>query len=148
VIDNTEKIFSVGDTVNLSLESSAVTIKGVIKEIKETDKSTESIVYVMCDTMTNEVVQHRVETVEMSVKNYEGIKVPKSALRFVSLDETDDDGNAVTKDYEGVYIKVGEQILFKKIDVIYRGDDYVISKASTDNDYLALYDDIVLKGVE
>jgi hypothetical protein len=98
--------------------------------------------------MTKDVVQHRVETVEMSVKNYEGIKVPKSALRFVDVEEEDEDGNPVTVTYEGVYIKVGEQIRFRKIDVVYRSDDYVISEANTDNDYLALYDDIVLEGVE
>jgi len=134
VIDNSDKIFSIGDMVTLSLESSSITVKGEIQQIQDTDNPTESIVYVECDNMTKDVVQHRVETVEMSVENYEGIKVPKSALRFKD-------------DVEGVYIKVGEQIQFKKIDVIYRAEDYVISKASTDNEYLALYDDIILESV-
>lgn len=147
VIDNSKNIFSVGDIVSLSLESSSVTVKGEISQIRDTEKSNESIVYVMCNQMTEDVVQHRVETVEMSVKNYEGIKVPKSALRFVDVSEEDEEGNMVTKNYEGVYIKVGEQILFKKIDVIYRSDDYVISKASTNNEYLALYDDIIVESV-
>jgi hypothetical protein len=148
VIDNSDNIFSIDDVVNLSLESSSVTIKGTIEDIKSTDDPQQSIVYVLCSDMTKDVVQHRVETVEMSVKNYEGIKVPKEALRFVDVEEEDEDGNPVTVTYEGVYIKVGEQIRFRKIDVIYRSDDYVISKASADNDYLALYDDIVLEGVE
>lgn len=148
VIDNSNGTFSVDDVVTLSLESSSVTIKGVIKEIKDTEDPQQSIVYVLCNDMTKDVVQHRVETVEMSVKNYEGIKVPKSALRFVDIEEEDEDGNPVTVTYEGVYIKVGEQIRFRKIDVVYRSDDYVISEPNTDNDYLALYDDIVLEGVE
>jgi hypothetical protein len=42
---------------------------------------------------------------------------------------------------------VGEKYQFKKVDVIYRGDDYVISKASADDDYLALYDDIIVESV-
>lgn len=147
VIDNSKNIFSVGDIVSLSLESSSVTVKGEISQIRDTEKSNESIVYVMCNQMTKDVVQHRVETVEMSVKNYEGIKVPKSALRFVNISEEDEEGNMVTNEYEGVYIKVGEQILFKKIDVIYRSDDYVISKVSTNNEYLALYDDIIVESV-
>lgn len=147
VIDNSKNIFSVGDIVSLSLESSSVTVKGEISQIRNTEKAEESIVYVMCNQMTEDVVQHRVETVEMSIKNYEGIKVPKSALRFVDISEEDEEGNMVTNSYEGVYIKVGEQILFKKIDVKYRSDDYVISKVSTDNEYLALYDDIILESV-
>ncbi|MBS6445332.1 MAG: hypothetical protein KH373_05955 [Ruminococcus sp.] len=147
VIDNHEKIFNIDDVVTLNLESSSVNIKGTIKQIKDTDNPNESIVYVMCSNMIKDVVQHRVETVEMSIQNYNGIKVPSSALRFKDIEETDEDGNTSVNSYEGVYIKVGEQVKFKKIDVIYRGDDYVISKAVASNEYLALYDDIIVESV-
>lgn len=147
VIDNQKQIFNIGDVVNLSLESSSVDIKGEITQIKDTDNPNESIVYVICNDMTKDVVQHRVETVEMSVKNYEGIKVPKSALRFKDIEEIDEDGNTSINTYEGVNIKVGEQVKFKKIDVIYRADDYVISKAVASNEYLAIYDDIIVESV-
>ena len=147
VIDNHEKIFNIDDVVTLNLKSSSVNIKGTIKQIKDTDNPNESIVYVMCSNMIKDVVQHRVETVEMSIQNYNGIKVPSSALRFKDIEETDEDGNTSVNSYEGVYIKVGEQVKFKKIDVIYRGDDYVISKAVASNEYLALYDDIIVESV-
>ena len=43
----------------------------------------------------------------------------------------------------------GEQVEFKKIDVIYEGSDYVLSKLhENDPDYLTLYDDIILEGVD
>ena len=72
----------------------------------------------------------------MSVQNYEGIKVPRKAIRF-------------NKDGEkGVYIKLGENIIFRKIDVIFEGDDYVISAANPDSDYLMLYDDIIVEGID
>lgn len=147
VIDNSKKTFNVGDKVNLKLESSMITTSGDIVQIKDTENPNESIVYIMCNQMIESLVQHRVETVEMSVKNYEGIRVPREALRFVSLTETDENGKEKVTEYEGVYIKVGEKYQFKKIDVIYRADDYVISKASADNDYLSLYDDIILESV-
>jgi hypothetical protein len=147
VIDNSQNTFSVGNTVNLKLESSAITTTGTITQIKDTENPEESIVYVMCNQMTEDVVQHRVETVEMSMENYEGIRVPKEALRFVTETETDENGREKEVDCEGVYIKVGEKYQFKKVDVIYRGDDYVISKASADDDYLALYDDIIVESV-
>ena len=147
VIDNSKNTFKVGDTVNLKLESSSINTTGKITQIKDTEKADESIVYILCNQMTKDVVQHRVETVEMSVENYEGIRVPKEALRFVDITETDENGREKTTSYEGVYIKVGEKYQFKKIDVIYRADDYVISKASADDEYLSLYDDIILESV-
>jgi hypothetical protein len=47
---------------------------------------------------------------------------------------------------KGVYITKGEQVMFKKIDVIYEGTDYVLSKIhENDSSYLALYDDILME---
>lgn len=135
VIQNKDDVFKAGDTVTLSFESSNDKIQGTINEIRPSENN-ESIVIVSCDVMNSELVQHRVETVEMSVQNYEGIKVPRRAIRF-------------NKDGEkGVYIKLGENIIFRKIDVIFEGDDYVISDANPDSDYLMLYDDIIVEGID
>ena len=49
---------------------------------------------------------------------------------------------------KGVYIRKGEQVVFKKIDVIYEGGDYVLSKITNDNEFLALYDDIMIEEVD
>lgn len=65
---------------------------------------------------------------------YEGIKVPRKAIRF--------------QDGKGVYVKLGERISFKKIDVIYEGGDYVLSSLNAGDGYLSLYDDIVVEGVD
>jgi putative membrane fusion protein len=134
VIQNKDNVFKPDSVVNLTFESSDNRITGTIEEIKPTQNPDENIVVISCDTMTYELVQHRAETVEMSVENYEGIKVPRKAIRF--KDEN-----------KGVYIKLGENVLFKKIDVIFEGDDYVISAASTDSDFLMLYDDIIVEGI-
>ena len=38
---------------------------------------------------------------------------------------------------------------FKKIDVIYEGSDYILSEVhDDDSSYLALYDDILIEGVD
>lgn len=135
VIQNKDDVFKAGDTVTLSFESSNDKIQGTIDEIRPSGNN-KNIVIVSCDVMNSELVQHRTETVEMSVQNYEGIKVPRKAIRF-------------NKDGEkGVYIKLGENIIFRKIDVIFEGDDYVISDANTDSDYLMLYDDIIVEGID
>ena len=49
---------------------------------------------------------------------------------------------------KGVYIKLGEQIKFKKLDVVYEGSNYVLSAFNAGSDYVSLYDDIVVEGVD
>ena len=49
---------------------------------------------------------------------------------------------------EGVYVKVGEKVVFKKLDVLYRGDGFVLSNARDDSEtqYLKLFDEIIVEG--
>ena len=79
--------------------------------------------------------------------------MPREAIRFATTEETSGEGdNAVTKEvtYKGVYVLNGEQVVFKKIDVIYEGSDYVLSSLehTGDDSYLVLYDDIMIEGVD
>ena len=64
--------------------------------------------------------------------------------------DTDENGNEAEKTLtsKGVYIRKGEQILFKKIKVVYEGSDYILSDVNDDPEYLALYDDIMIEEVE
>ena len=66
---------------------------------------------------------------------YTGIRVPRKAIRFKG-------------DQKGVYVILGKDITFKRIDVIYEGDDFVLSKNTDDQDYLLLFDQILLENVE
>ena len=81
-----------------------------------------------------------------------GLKVPREAIRFADVNETytDDAGNEHEKTTrkKGVYIRKGEQVLFKEINVVYEGNDYVLSEITTDPEFLALYDDIMIEGVD
>ena len=49
---------------------------------------------------------------------------------------------------KGVYIIQGEQVVFKKLDVIYEGKNYVLSAENKDREYLSLYDEIIVDGVD
>lgn len=135
IIENNDSVFKSGNTVNLYFETSNEKITGVIDEIRATENPDENIVIISCDIISPELVQHRTENISMSVENYEGIKVPRKAIRF-------------NNDAKGVYIKLGESVIFKKIEVIFEGDDYVISAAKTDSEYLMLYDDIIVGGID
>ena len=45
-------------------------------------------------------------------------------------------------------MKVGEKVDFKKLDVLYRGDGFVLSNARDDSEtqYLKLFDEIIVEG--
>lgn len=153
IIDNSRHSYNVGESVQLRFESSADTFDAVITEIRDEGNTAESIIIAECSQFNYDLVQHRAENAEVIKGTYSGLKIPREAIRFADIEETeeDEDGNEVTSvtNYKGVYIKKGEQIVFKKIDVIYEGGSYVLS-AVYDNDpsYLALYDDIMIEGVD
>ena len=87
------------------------------------------------DTINDFILSTRVQSAELLITSHEGLKVPKSAIRF--------------KDNEmGVYIKTMNKIYFRKIDKLYESEDFIISKTYFNNNdgYLKLYDDVIVKG--
>ncbi len=153
VIDNSNNKYSETESLYLKLESTPQQVRAVVERIKPTDNANESIVILSCDKLTYDLVQHRTERVEMIKGVYEGVKVPRDAMRFKDIEETVTDeitGEKVKKttNYRGVYVKLGEQVLFKKLDVIFEGDKYVISNINKGSEYVVLYDDIIVEGID
>lgn len=153
VIDNRKQNFSIEDDVKIKLQSTSNTVDGVIYDVRETKNPAENIVIIKCDELTYDLVQHRTERIEMISGEFEGIKVPRKAIRFLDLDnqlvvdEKTGEESRQKINCKGVYVKMGERISFKKLDVIYEGSDYVLSTLNAGDGYLALYDDIVVEGV-
>lgn len=114
-------------------DSSLIPVKlDSLTPIENTDKS---VIILSCDRLTYNLVQNRVENIELVFNEYSGIRVPRKAIRFK-------DG------VKGVYVAVGENIEFKKLDVLYEGNDYIISRNIADSQYVMLYDQILLEEVE
>ena len=93
------------------------------------------------------------DRVEIIKGEYEGIQVPRSAIRFKELEETSTNvltGEETTTkvNYRGVYVMDGETVTFRKLDVIYEGDDYVLSSLNAGDGYLILYDSIIVEGID
>lgn len=154
VIDNREAKFAIDEDVTLKFQSTSDTVEGTVYDIRDTKLPGQSIVIVKCDEITYDLVQHRTEQVEMikGEGEHEGIKVSRKAIRFKDIEETVIDektGKKTTKtvNCKGVYVKLGEQINFKKLDVIFEGNNYVLSSMNAGSDYVSLYDDIVVEGV-
>ena len=74
-------------------------------------------------------------------------------IRFRDFTETVTDENGVetevTTSCKCVRVIQGEQVVFKRLDVIFEGNNYVLSaEKNDDNDYLSLYDEIIVEGVD
>lgn len=98
------------------------------------DNEDKMLVVLSCDRLDENLVDSRVLSAKLIFDEYQGIKVPRSAIRFQNGEK-------------GVYVMLGKDISFKKINVIYEGDDYVLSENTSDENYLLLYDQILLKVV-
>lgn len=151
VVDNSRKEYKVGNRVKIRLASSADVFDTEIYDIRDEGDPSQSIIILSCSQFSYDLVQHRAENIELIRGEYKGLKVPREAIRFRTSsgeeEETSGDVDTGETSEKGVYIRKGEQILFKKIDVIYEGSDYVLSKIYDEDDsYLALYDDILLEG--
>lgn len=134
IVDPKATDFRVGNSVTVKFSSTPNTVTAVIDNLSETDDPNESIIVLSCDELTYSLVQRRVERVEIILNDYNGIKVPRSAIRFDKDNE------------KGVYILLGQRIAFKKINPIYECDEYILSQITSDSDYVSVYDDIIVEG--
>ncbi|MDE6502708.1 MAG: hypothetical protein K2L10_11530 [Ruminococcus sp.] len=156
VVDNSHHDYEAGNWVKLRFEAAADTYDAEIIDVHDEGNPQQSIIILLCSQFNQELVQHRCETVEIIRGDYKGLKVPREAIRFKDVTETVETTSGDTEmtfeevvNSKGVYILKGEQVEFKKIDVIYEGSDYVLSAVhESDKSYLSLYDDIMIEGVE
>lgn len=151
VFDNRKMRLSEGDTATVRLESVPQNLSVKVVSLYSTGDIGKTQGVFRCDELTHDTVQHRTERVQIIRETVEGIRVPSSAIRFKTLTEeqTDEEGNVTTTttDYKGVYVLVGETPEFRKIDVVYEDDNYCLSRLDAGSGYIALYDDIIVKGV-
>lgn len=151
VID-AEHMFGIneGDTVTLRVGSEGH--KFEVDIVSKTETDDDKVVCIFeCDRLSSVVVTERTARFKLVIDSFGGLRVPRKALHY------NDDGE------RGVFIEQGQSLVFKKVEVIYWDDDYVICKQNVvkkrddadedadeyeelDNDYLKLYDIIVTKG--
>lgn len=125
-----------GETLNMMLSASNQIYKVEVDSVKQAEDNDKVIVVFTCDRLDKALVNSRVQAAKIIFDEYQGLKVPRKAIRFQGEDK-------------GVYVILGQKITFKKIDVIYENekDDFVISKNTSEEDYLLLYDQILLEEV-
>ena len=145
---------SAGDTVNLRAGSDGWQFEATVV-LKEVNDDNKAVCIFECDRINPIVVSGRTARFKLVLNNFGGLRVPRKALSYNENNE------------RGVFVEQGQNLVFKKVDVIYWGDDYVICKQNVykkheynsgedpgdyeetiDEDYLKLYDIIVTEGKE
>lgn len=121
-------------SLKLTLDSTDKLYDVKVVSVKHADEEGKSIVILSCDSLDEYMVMQRIQSMQLIFDEYNGIMVPRSAIRFQG-------------EQKGVYVILGENITFKKIDVIYNGDDFVVSSNTAEEDHLLLYDQILLEVV-
>lgn len=96
----------------------------------------KTLLILSCDLMNENLADLRIEDVQIITEEYEGYKIPNSAIRTV-------DG------VKGVYVVRGNLLGFRKIHIVYSTDSYtLVDNPDGDSGYIKLYDKVVTKGVE
>ena len=96
----------------------------------------KTLLILSCDLMNDSLADLRVEDVQIITEEYEGYKIPNSAIRTV-------DG------VKGVYVVRGNLLGFRKIHIVHSTDTFtLVNNPEGESDYIKLYDKVVTKGVE
>ncbi len=134
-IINTPNQFISGEDLRIMLNSSGKLYDVSVASIKSLNDDGDCIVVLDCDSIDEALVKERVQKMSLVFDEYTGIKIPRSAIKFR-------DG------VKGAYVVSGENVTFKKVSVIYQTEDFVLSKNTSDEDYVLMYDQIVLEEVD
>lgn len=144
VIDSAEAgSFSKGKNVRLMFDESGENqVKTVVHAVKNFDSSKTLLVF-RCNLMNEELTSLRKVEGKIIMNEYTGLKVSRDAVRL------DEDGNS------GVYVRIGNMVNFRSINIVYSEDSYVIAVKPTkdsgiklNHTHLKLYDEIIISGKE
>ncbi len=100
------------------------------------DRDGNMAVVFRCDYMSADLSDIRLEQVQVLVRQHSGLRVPDEAVQFNANQEA------------GVFVQEGNVIRFRRIRVVYHSEheDYSICEVVNEDNYLQVYDDIVIEG--
>ncbi len=135
--------FSKGKTVSLLFDESGKNpVKTYVHSIKSID-SEKSLVVFRCNLMNEQLTSLRKVEGKIVIDEFKGLKVSRDAVRL------DDKGNS------GVYVRRGNVVHFRSLNIIYSEDSFVIASKPSENSgiklshtHLKLYDEVIISGKE
>lgn len=148
--------FDVGDSIKLIFDDFGNdTVKTVVHSVASVD-DVNSLVIFRCNLMNEFLSGLRIVSGKIVIEEHTGLKVNKDALRI------NDEGQ------EGVYVRRGELITFRRLNIVYSEESFVIAtppviteednkegneeklkeKKSFINNHIKLYDEVIVSGKE
>lgn len=136
---NTEDIVGLenGDSLKVYVKSSNKELNCKIVSGAETAtfENRQTVLVLSCNEMNSELSSMRLEDIEIRVRSYTGIKVSSTAVHEL-------DGE------KGVYALVSNIAKWRRADILYTGEDYVILSYNDPDisNGIKLYDEIIIRG--
>ena len=105
----------------------------------------QAVVVFSTDKYLSRTTLLRRQTAELIFESWSGLRIPKSALRLVEEETTDEETGEVSQTNRlGVYALVNGRTEFKEVDVVMEGSDYyVVSPVGTGRKILRSGDEII-----
>ena len=123
--------FTEGQALSIRVPlQTATELPVTVEKINRDAASSETVIVFKCGYMNGELSLIRTQPLTIIVSSLEGLYVPNDARRIVD-------------DQMGVFVKTGNAIKFKPIEVIYNGTGFVICNKEGE---LRLYDEVIVKG--
>lgn len=141
--EEAEKI-RIGEEVKVNIPSSESfsQIPCVISMLEKKNNSDDFVLVVSCNYMDKNLARVRKENIKITLNEYSGLKVKRSAIHKYSGSESDGE--------LGVYVKVGGYLKLKRVKPLFWGETEVIcsynSEEALDDFYLQIGDSVVDKG--
>ena len=111
-------------------------VEAVVYSIQPNEDGKTAIVTFYGNEINSDTVSRRCTSVKISTKPYTGIRFDSELLRIV-------DG------VKGVYIDAGYTAEFKRVEIIYAGNDYYLSRLNySSEEYLNLFDKLLITDSE
>ncbi len=126
-----------GDSVSVSfLNSSVGAINMYVSAINEGEQEGIVTMILKSNKMSSAIATLRKETVRICVEKYKGYVVDPRAVRTV-------------EGQTGVYVKLGNIVRFRKIDIAYSDGGMILATCPDgESGYLKQYDEIIIEGTD
>lgn len=126
--------FQTGNSVSLSFSfEKNGEISALVEKVKVFSQD-QYLIYVSSDVVSEQFTSLRSHPCQVIFSRYAGLRIHRQAVR-------------ATDNVYGVYVKLGGQLVFKKIDQLYQDGEYIISKEHPgDSAYVQLFDEVVIEG--
>lgn len=127
---------TVGGMVDIEIDfpySGKKVISFYVQDISNSVNDKSAVVF-RCDTTTGDTVSLRKSDAKLMKKSYDGFKISSDSLRIV-------DGQY------GVYVLSAQRVVFKPIEILYSGDDFlIVSAAKNTTKVLTSKDEVIVGG--